>query len=415
MVAIIGLIFLAFGLLVIGLQRLYSAVPLRELKRVAATRDHAASRLHMVAVYGENARLFLWTIAAASLAGGFVLLARAVPWPLAFVAVAGTLLLGLVWLPSIKLSKATCQFAVWLAPSLAWMLAHLQPVLQLLARLFKRFHQLEQHSRLYEKDDLQALLDQQQSQFDNRVPAAELERLKSTLHATDRHAAEIVVPRKNVRMVGAHESLGPVLIGELHKSGQAIVPVIDEKSQELVGILAMHDAVAHAKQSGHVLDVMRGELCFVHEDYDLFQTLEALLKTRQQLAVVVNGFGEFVGVIDLAALIGEITGTKASDDNAVNNLDRAAVAQFKPQAAKALEAQLEQSAGQTPAAADEVASPVPENASAPTLTELADVPAQLAEPLAEAQAELAAETNLSAEALPGVAETISPESLEVVE
>lgn len=333
MIGIIGFVIFGLGLLAVGLQRLYSAVPLRELKRVAATGDYAAKRLYMVAAYGESARLLLWVIAAAGLAGGTVLLDAGLPRVLALVLLVSGLLAAMVWMPSIGLSRPTCQLAVWMAPGLAWVLAELRPALQGAATVLNRHRRLVPHSRLYEKSDLQALFERQQNQHDNRIAPQDLERAKRALMLSDRRATDVLLPRKDVRLVNAHESIGPILMGELHKAGQGCLPVIDEQSQELVGTIAVQDAVAHARQgSSTVADIMHAEICFVHEDYSLLQTLEALLRTRQPLAVVVNSFEEFVGVVDLQKLVADIVAAEDTDDNKVNDLDRTAVARFAPKA-----------------------------------------------------------------------------------
>ncbi|HYH75677.1 MAG TPA: CBS domain-containing protein, partial [Candidatus Saccharimonadales bacterium] len=179
------------------------------------------------------------------------------------------------------------------------------------------------HSRLYEKEDLTALLRAQKNQPDNRISLEELELADRALRFSDRHAADIVQPRKQTLLVNADDSIGPILLDQLHKSGQSSFLVYRDEQENIVGSLLMRDAV-NAKHGGRVFELVRGDLCYVHEDFTLHEVLAAFQRTGHHTAVVINSFEEFVGILSLDALLRELVGEATVEFE--NYEDRASIA-----------------------------------------------------------------------------------------
>jgi CBS domain containing-hemolysin-like protein len=144
----------------------------------------------------------------------------------------------------------------------------------------------------------------------------------------DKQAADILQPRKHTYLINADDSIGPILLDQLHKSGQASFLVYKDKKDNIVGSLTMHDAVA-ARQGGRVFDLIRNDLAFVHEDFGLKQVLTAFQKTGQHVVLVVNKFEEFLGVITLDDLLKELVGEQ--EPVLVENYEnRSTVAAYQP-------------------------------------------------------------------------------------
>jgi CBS domain containing-hemolysin-like protein len=325
-----GYVLIVFGLLALTLQRLYSSVPAKELKRLARKGDSLAKALYRPVAYGVSLRLFLWFVVGVTLSTGLLIVLNHLP------AYAGFMLLGLimtiafVWIPTTPLTVRKAQLAAWLAPALVKVLFYVHGPLDRAANFVGRYRQLPAHSRLYEKQDLVALVAQQRSQVDNRIQNEELELMERALAFTDKHAADVVQPRKKALIVSADDTIGPILLDQLHKSGQNFFLVYKDKKEDIIGSLSLADAVA-AKQDGRVFDLIRGDLTFVNEDFTLRQVFTAFQKTNQHVAVVVNKFEEFVGVITLEGLMKELVGE--SEEEAVIHYDnRSEVAVYEPKA-----------------------------------------------------------------------------------
>jgi CBS domain containing-hemolysin-like protein len=344
---IFGLVLIIIGLLALALQRFYSSVPAKELKRLAVRGDHLAAALYRPVAYGNSMRALLWLLFALGLTVGFLLVSSGLVAPLAFVVI-GLAMGAVVLLQSLRLTVRSAKLAVQAAPVLNWILTHTHFLFDLLASGINRFRNHVAHSGLYEKEDLVALLQQQKEQLDNRISEHDLELLTRAAHFDDQQAADVVLPMSRVKLVNVDDHIGPVLLGELHDSGQNSFLVYEGTPDHVIGTLFLRDAV-QAKEGGHVRALMHPRLCFVHEDFTLRQVLQAFTQTGQFMVVVINAFEEPVGVITLGHLLVQLVGERAPDDFDRYE-DRAAVAAYKP-------LPLEPAVETVPV--DEVASPEP--------------------------------------------------------
>lgn len=322
-----GILLVLLGLAALALQRFYSSVPAKELKRLASRGDHLAAALYTPVAYGASMRLLLWLVFCVGLTGGFLLCLYNLD-PIAAFAVVGISVAAVVLLQSLRLTVRSAHFAVKVAPALRWLLAYAHTPLDVVARAFNHYRTHTAHSGLYEKEDLLDLLEQQKDQPDNRIAKHDLELLARAAQFDDRQAADIVLPMSRVKLVNLNDHIGPVLLDELHASKQNSFLVYDGTPDRVVGTLFLRDAVA-AKEGGKVRQLMHPRLCFVHEDFSLRQVLQAFARTGQFMVVVVNAFEEPVGVITLSHLLTQLIGEHEEDDfDAFEN--RTAVAAFKP-------------------------------------------------------------------------------------
>lgn len=327
---ILGFLLLGVAFLALALQRLYSSIPARELKRLAGRGDRLARTLYRVVAYDRSLRLFLWSVLGASLSVGFLLLIPLLPTVVSLSLLIVVSVLAFIVLPSLQLTQHSAQFAAWFVSPLVWVLSRVQPVLGRLADILGRHHSVSSHSRLYEKEDFEQLLSRQKEQIDNRISPEDIELIQRALAFGDRTAADILRSRKDAHIVNADETIGPVLLDQLHRNKQPSFLVYKDSPENIVGSLSMRDAVK-AKHGGRVLDLVRYDLTFVHEDFTLRQVLEAFQRTGQQLVVVINKFEEFLGVITLNQLTAELLGDISEESLPYEN--RSAIAAYEPRPA----------------------------------------------------------------------------------
>lgn len=328
-VSICGLLLLILGLLALALQRFYSCIPAKELKRLATRGDHLAAALYQPVAYGTTMRLLLWTVFGLAFSFGIMFVTSGLVTPLAFMVIALSLL-GVIVLQSVRLTVHSARIAVHIAPALRWILNYVHAPLQIVAHGVGKVRRHSAHSGLYEKEDLVALLQQQKEQLDNRIAHRDLEILERAVQFDERQAADVLLPMSRVKMVGMNEHVGPVLLGELHDSGQSSFLVYEDSPEHVVGTLFLRDAV-QAREGGRVADLIHPKLVYAHEDFTLRQVMQAFIRTSQFMVVVINSFEEAVGVITLEQLLTELVGAaNNADDEALVYEDRAAIAQFKP-------------------------------------------------------------------------------------
>lgn len=297
------------------LSKTYHLMPITELRRRARGKDKKAAEIYRVAVFGPSLDLLLWVFGAGSAAGMVLLAARATWWTAFLVGLAAAWLA--TWLPKAAVDGWVWNFVAWSARYVAPVLAFCRPVLEPLARLMPKNQVLSVHTGLYSKEDLLALINNQNHQLDNRIPEDELAMAYGTLTFGEKTAGDVMTPRRTVRWVAADEAVGPVLMDELHKAGYSRFPVVKDvpgKAEPyVIGTLYLKDLVGR-EEGGHVRDLMDKKVFFANEAQNLHSCLAAFLKTHHHLLVVVNNFEEVVGVLTLEDVLEQIIGHKIVDE-----------------------------------------------------------------------------------------------------
>lgn len=303
---IVAIVLLLCAIGGVAVRKTYSYVPLHELKRRAQQHDAFAAKLYQAASYEGSLRGLLWLFIAGTSAGGFVLLARVAPVWLSLVAVIALLWVAFSWLPASRVTSMGARMTALVTPFLSWLLSYLHPIINRIARLASRRYSAPSHTGLFERDDLLELLRRQQVQSDSRLSIEELSIVEHVLTFADHHVRDVLTPRGDVRTVHANETVGPILIDELHQTGLEHVIVQDSPNAEIVGTLAIHEISLHS--SGRVRDVMDPTVYYVHESDNLSDALHAFFVTNHPLFVVTNSFEEYVGVLTVANLLRQLLG-----------------------------------------------------------------------------------------------------------
>ncbi len=312
-----------FGLFLAGvtvciavLYQAYGAVPAKELKRRARRGDELAALLYRPVAYGLDARIILAATGLISLYFAFVVLVEAVSEWLAVPVLLGVGFLGYV---IVRSRGGSAPASVWVAakvsPPLTWLAERLHPLLDLVGRGLRKIFPIRLHSGLYEKEDLAKLLEQQKGQPDNRIEPGEIDLLLHALSFGDKHVSDVLVPKRVVSSVRAEDTVGPVLMAELHTTGHSRFPVFEGKKQQdtVVGILYLRDIIGMTK-TVPVREAMHAEVSYIHEDFTLYQALQAFIKTKQHLFIVVNAFEEYVGIITIEDVLERVIGKLIVDE-----------------------------------------------------------------------------------------------------
>jgi CBS domain containing-hemolysin-like protein len=315
------LVFLA--LLAITLEKTYFYVSSKELRRLAARGDNVSQTLLSAEVYGVELKLVLWLITGLAAAGSFVLFARVAPTLLGFVVVLLALWLGFLWIPRTRLTVVGTYVALWSTPVVVKILRIVHPVTAFVANL--AFNStVSPHTGLYEREDIYELLKRQKAQSDNRISHKDLELLRKNLRFGDYRVRDLVVPRRQVKAVNINDSIGPVLLDELHSSGHNCFPVYEGQPSNVVGTFSVND-LADVSQRGAVRDFYEKRVAYVHANDSVEQALRALNESSQLLLVVVNSANEYVGIVTLSNILHELLGD-ATEESFDDHHDRKAVA-----------------------------------------------------------------------------------------
>lgn len=128
------------------------------------------------------------------------------------------------------------------------------------------------------------------------------------LEFRDRTAAEVMTPRVDVVLVTADERVADVV----HRmgSGHSRFPVVGESVDDVLGVVGVHQVLAvdaderAGRRAGDIaFDVVR-----VPDSLPVPEVLERLRTEHQQLAVVIDEYGGFAGIVSLEDIVEEVVG-----------------------------------------------------------------------------------------------------------
>lgn len=300
---LIALLLLLGALLFVVLRKTYNIVPAHELKRQAAAGNDVAKQLWQAVAYGDALRVLLWMCFAITAAGAVALLSTQSVW-LAFIVLIVLLWLAFSWLPNTRVSSTALKITLLSTTAVARLLHLLDRPLKYVARLTKKRY-AAQHSGLYELNDLMNLLDLQSTQADSRITTEEIDLIRHVLQFGDHKVRDVLRPRNSVKSIAITDAVGPVLLDELHASGQSSFPVKKSaRSKEIVGTLHIGDVGIHS--TGTVQDYVTPGVTYIHEADSLADALHAFYQTRRQLFIVVDSFEANVGILTLEDILFEL-------------------------------------------------------------------------------------------------------------
>ena len=309
---ILAVILLLLALLGIVARKTYFYLPVRELKRRAEKHDRQAARLYRAVAYGNSLRGLLWLYIGLTGAASLVLLARRLPIWVSLLIVGPLLWIAFSLIPATRTTKVGLLVTRLITPPLAWTLNYLHPLLNRGTDLVERRYTAPTHTRLFEREDLLDLIKRQQHQSDNRLTDEELEIVRRALCFNDYKVSDVMMPRKHVKTVLANDTIGPVLIDEIHKSGQDYALVRESRKGPFAGTLAFKRLDLHS--SGKVRDHMDPVVYYLHENDPLGQALHAFFVTNHGQFLVINSSEEYVGVLTIEDILRQLLGHLPGDD-----------------------------------------------------------------------------------------------------
>lgn len=306
----IGLLIMAIGGLVV--RKTYFFVPLNELKRRATHGDVVAQRLFRAAAYGDSLRGLLWLYIGLTTAGSIILFSRELSVWASLLLVGPLLWISFSVIPATRVTGFGTRLTMIATPLIAWLLNYLHPTLNRGAQAVAARYKVSARTGMYEREDLIRLIERQLKEPENRVSHEELEIVKRVLNFGDYRVSDILIPRKAIKTVQASETIGPVLIDEVHKSQQDYVLVKEKTKGDFVGTMVVGKLGLGSQ--GKVADIMDHNIYYLHENDSLAEALHAFFVTNHSVFVVINSFEEYVGVVSIENLLKQLLGHVPGDE-----------------------------------------------------------------------------------------------------
>jgi CBS domain containing-hemolysin-like protein len=307
------IILLGLLLIAIELRKTYHELPKKELKYRAIHGDAIAEKLYRAAAYDYTLDSFLWIVIILCGAGSLVLINRIAPLSIGFILIALIIWFGFTWLPRSKVSGFTTRLTVIMTPVIAWMLIYYHPIARRISIWTKTGVKKQLHTKVYDKKGLNELIDRQRKQDDNRIAEQELEIIKRSMLLSETKVREVCLPWSKVKTVSSKDSIGPILLDELHKSSQFLIPVTDpEEPQKLVGILNLNKL--DIGSTGLVSSSMESPVYYINEDDNLSIALKTFAIINSEVFVVIDDKKELIGLLKFDHIIEQLVGHIPGDD-----------------------------------------------------------------------------------------------------
>jgi Mg2+/Co2+ transporter CorB len=160
------------------------------------------------------------------------------------------------------------------------------------------------------EDELRGTIDLQHSE--GIVEKEHRDMLGSILDLTARDIQEVMVHRKNIRMIDADLPMNDI-IGQVLASPHTRIPLFRDETENIVGVLHAKDMLRALynpdgdKKKVSILDICV-EPWFVPETTSLQEQLDAFLHKRMHFALIVDEYGALQGLVTLEDILEEIVG-----------------------------------------------------------------------------------------------------------
>jgi CBS domain containing-hemolysin-like protein len=149
------------------------------------------------------------------------------------------------------------------------------------------------------------------------VESGERNMIHSVFELGDTIAREVMVPRTDVVYIERHKTVRQALALAL-RSGFSRIPVIGENVDDVVGVVYLKDLVRRSQSQGEsrngpkVEELMRPP-SFVPESKPVDELLRDMQAQRIHIAIVVDEYGGFAGLVTIEDILEEIVGEIADE------------------------------------------------------------------------------------------------------
>ncbi|SCG84165.1 UPF0053 protein [Proteiniborus sp. DW1] len=142
------------------------------------------------------------------------------------------------------------------------------------------------------------------------INAIEKEMINSIFEFDNKSAYEVMTPRTEVYLIDIKTPLSEYL-DDLIEERYSRIPVYEEDTDNIIGILYMKDFLVEARKHGFENVNIRGILhapYFVPETKNIDELFRELQSSKKHIAILINEYGGFSGIVSIEDLIEEVMG-----------------------------------------------------------------------------------------------------------
>ncbi len=210
--------------------------------------------------------------------------------------------------PKIYAARASESFALTVAPVILFLSRIFTPIIWLVERVSPRFGMGKETAEpAVTEEEIKEWIDV--GKEDGTIEQGEQDMLYSVLEFADTTAREIMTPRVDVILMEDTVSFEEA-IRIFNETGFSRIPVYHDQIDNITGILNVKDVfsamVSHRKDS--TIKVVMYDPMFVPETKKIDDLLKELQVHRVQMAIVIDEYSSFVGIVTVEDILEEIVG-----------------------------------------------------------------------------------------------------------
>lgn len=175
------------------------------------------------------------------------------------------------------------------------------------------------------KEEIKSLIEEGEEY--GAINESEKDMIDGIFEFNDKKTEKIMIPRTEVYCIDIEDDLESYL-DELLESKFSRIPVYEESIDNIIGILYIKDFIIEAKKKGFENVNIRKILqkpYFVHEGKNIHSLLKSMQASKMHMAIVIDEYGGFSGIVTVKDLIEEITGElndcDDDDDDDIKQID----------------------------------------------------------------------------------------------
>ncbi|MFC4803819.1 CBS domain-containing protein [Filifactor villosus] len=149
------------------------------------------------------------------------------------------------------------------------------------------------------------------------VTDLEKDMIKRVLRFNETKAKDVMTPRTSAFTIDVNEDIGEVL-DRIIEERYSRIPIYDKDIDNIIGVLHIKDLFAQVRKGNLELINIRGllrEAYLIHEYKALDELLLEMQRNRQPIAVVIDEYGGFSGLLTMEDILEEIVGDIADEDD----------------------------------------------------------------------------------------------------
>jgi len=158
------------------------------------------------------------------------------------------------------------------------------------------------------KDEIKSIIDVGQEHGIINETARKM--INNIMEFDDKSAKEVMTPRTEVFLIDINEPLMQFL-DKLLEGKYSRVPVYDGDVDNIIGILHMKDFIIDARTNGfenvNIRDILHSPY-FVYQSKNIDELFRELKRSKNHMAVLIDEYGGFSGVVTIKDLIEEVMG-----------------------------------------------------------------------------------------------------------